>query len=61
MMETDILGGVQRGFHTVLVLNGGTRREDLQRYAYRPDLGVDSVADLSEILDALDVPVSLTA
>ena len=23
-METDILGGVQLGFHTVLVLSGGT-------------------------------------
>ena len=25
-METDILGGVQMGYHTVLVLTGGTRR-----------------------------------
>ena len=25
-METDILGGVQLGFHTVLVLSGGTKR-----------------------------------
>src|SRR5262252_4590979 len=32
-METDILGGVQLGFHTVLVLSGGTRPDDLQRYA----------------------------
>jgi NagD protein len=45
-METDILGGVQMGYHTVLVLSGGTRREDLARYAYRPDIVVDSVADL---------------
>src|SRR5579871_205319 len=27
-METDILGGVQLGFHTVLVLSGSTCRED---------------------------------
>jgi NagD protein len=45
-METDILGGVQMGYHTVLVLSGGTRREDLSRYAYRPDVVVDSIADL---------------
>lgn len=45
-METDILGGVNMGYRTVLVLSGGTRREDLQRFAYRPDLIVDSVADL---------------
>ena len=45
-METDILGGVQMGYRTVLVLSGGTRREDLARYAYRPDIVVDSIADL---------------
>jgi len=45
-METDILGGVQMGYRTVLVLSGGTRREDLARYAYRPDVVVDSLADL---------------
>jgi NagD protein len=46
-METDILGGVQLGFKTILVLSGGTRREDLDRYAYQPDMVVDSIADLS--------------
>ena len=45
-METDILGGVQMGYRTVLVLSGGTRREDLARYAYRPDVVVDSIVDL---------------
>jgi NagD protein len=45
-METDILGGVQLGFQTILVLSGGTRREDLDRYAYQPDRVVDSIADL---------------
>ncbi len=46
-METDILGGVQLGFKTVLVLSGGTQRDDLVRYAYRPDKVVESIADLS--------------
>jgi NagD protein len=45
-METDILGGVQLGFKTILVLSGGTRREDLAHYAYRPDKIVESIADL---------------
>jgi NagD protein len=45
-METDILGGVQLGFKTILVLSGGTRRDDLARYAYRPDMIVESIADL---------------
>ncbi|HUS40851.1 MAG: HAD-IIA family hydrolase [Pirellulales bacterium] len=47
-METDILGGVQMGYRTVLVLSGSTRREDLDGYAFRPDLIVNSVADLCE-------------
>ncbi len=50
-METDILGGVQLGFHTVLVLSGGTSREDLRRYAYRPDAVVDSLAELASQLE----------
>jgi NagD protein len=45
-METDILGGVQLGFKTILVLSGGTRREDLARYTYRPDMVVESIAEL---------------
>lgn len=45
-METDILGGPQVGCRTVLVLSGGTKRTDLIRYAYRPDVVVDSIADL---------------
>lgn len=50
-METDILGGVQLDYHTVLVLSGGTKQEDLPRYAYRPDLIVESLADLAEFLE----------
>src|SRR5262249_16839574 len=50
-METDILGGVQLGYHTVLVLSGGTRREDLSRYAYRPATVVESVAELADFLE----------
>lgn len=46
-METDILGGTQLGYKTVLVLSGGTNKHDLANYAYRPDLIVDSIADLA--------------
>lgn len=47
-METDILGGVQMGYRTVLVLSGGTQEHDLARFAYRPDVIVGSVAELCE-------------
>ena len=50
-METDILGGVQLGFHTVLVLSGGTSREDLKKFAYRPDVVVEHLADFADRLD----------
>jgi NagD protein len=53
-METDILGGVQLGYHTVLVLSGGTRREDLTRYAYRPEVVVESLAEFAELLTEHD-------
>ena len=53
-MDTDIVGGVQMGYRTILVLSGGTSRDDLVKYAYRPDIIVDSIADLlnSDILTA---------
>jgi NagD protein len=51
-METDILGAVQLGFHSVLVLSGGTSRQDLPRYAYRPDVVIDSLAEFVQTLDA---------
>jgi len=53
-METDILGGVQLGFHTVLVLSGGTGPELLPRFAYRPELVVEGLGDLADLLDRND-------
>jgi 5'-nucleotidase len=50
-METDILGGVQLGFHTILVLSGGSARDDLPHFAYGPEKVVDSVADLADFLE----------
>lgn len=53
-METDILGGVQMSYSTVLVLSGGTKQEDLPRFAYRPDVVLPSVAELIPHLDDLE-------
>jgi 5'-nucleotidase len=50
-METDILGGVQLGFHTILALSGGTSFEELGHYAYQPELVVESVATLADFLE----------
>ena len=47
-METDIVGGMQMGYRTILVLSGGTRTEDLEKFAYKPDVVVNSIADLCD-------------
>lgn len=44
-MDTDILGGIQLGYRTVLTLSGVSKSEDLEKYAYTPDLVVNSIAD----------------
>jgi NagD protein len=45
-MDTDIRGGVQMGYKTILVLSGITKKEELIRYAYKPDMVVDSVNEI---------------
>ncbi|CAN5301362.1 HAD-IIA family hydrolase [soil metagenome] len=46
-METDIRGGVQMGYKTILVLSGITKKEHLSRYAFKPDMVVESVKDIT--------------
>lgn len=53
-METDILGGIQLGMHTMLVLSGGTRADDLVRFAYRPEFVADSLANYADQLQQRD-------
>jgi NagD protein len=45
-MATDIIGGVQSGMETVLVLSGVTSSVQVPRYAYQPTRIVESVAEL---------------
>ena len=45
-MSTDIEGGVSVGFKTILTLSGMTKREQLVDYPFKPNLIVDSVADI---------------
>jgi len=47
-METDILGGIQMGYRTILVLSGSTKESDLAQHAYGPDLVLSSVAELAD-------------
>jgi NagD protein len=45
-MDTDIQGGVQMGYKTILVLSGVTKKEDVDRFAFKPDRIVGSVSDI---------------
>lgn len=45
-MDTDIQGGVQMGYKTILVLSGVSRKEDLNNYAFKPDMIVNSINDI---------------
>ncbi len=45
-MDTDIIAGVESGLRTILVLTGVHAREDVERYPYRPNWVLESVADI---------------
>ncbi len=45
-MDTDMVAGTESGLRTILVLTGVTKREQVERYPYRPTWVLDSVADI---------------
>lgn len=45
-MDTDIVAGIESGMETILVLTGVTKREDVERYPYRPTYILPSVAEI---------------
>jgi NagD protein len=47
-MDTDVVSGLEAGLHTVLVLTGSTRRDEAERFPYKPSRIVESIADLLE-------------
>jgi 4-nitrophenyl phosphatase len=48
--STDLEGGRAMGWTTILVLSGVTSREDLQSLATQPDIVLERLADLPELL-----------
>ena len=47
-MDTDIIAGIESEIETVLVLSGITRREDVEKFPYRPGLILDHVGQIAE-------------
>jgi len=53
-MDTDIQAGIEAGLHTILVMTGISDRVSVERYPFRPDEVIESVADL--LRSAADTP-----
>jgi len=45
-MDTDIVGGLEAGMRTMLVLSGVSDRDTVERFPYRPDFVFDSVGSI---------------
>jgi NagD protein len=45
-MDTDVISGMEAGMETILVLSGVTRREEIERFPFRPTHVLDSVAQI---------------
>ena len=45
-MDTDVVAGIEAGLHTVLVLTGISDLAEIERFPFRPDEILESVADL---------------
>ncbi len=49
-MDTDIIGGIEAGMNTALVLTGVSKNEDISTYPYQPDYVFSSLQELTETL-----------
>lgn len=45
-MDTDVVAGIEAGLHTVLVLTGIADDTEIQKYPFRPNEILNSIADL---------------
>src|SRR3546814_14616183 len=45
-MDTDVVAGIAAGLHTVLVMTGISDEAEINRYPFRPDEVLGSVAEL---------------
>ncbi len=46
-MVTDILGGTQMGYYTIMTLTGVSQRKHLAKYAYEPKMIIESIKELT--------------
>ncbi|MEO5876472.1 MAG: HAD-IIA family hydrolase [Streptosporangiaceae bacterium] len=49
-MDTDIVAGMEAGLETILVLSGVTKKDEIDRFPFRPSRIMESVADLVDLI-----------
>jgi NagD protein len=52
-METDIMGGMEAGMDTILMLSGVTCLADLKKFAFRPSFVMADLMELTRYLEHL--------
>lgn len=50
-MDTDVIGGLEAGMRTILVLTGSTRPEMVNSFPHRPTYVLDSIADVVPLVE----------
>ena len=51
-MDTDIIGGIEAGIETILVLSGVTTLEDMDRFPFKPDYVLGGLDELVQVIFA---------
>ncbi|MCC2318819.1 HAD-IIA family hydrolase [Cellulomonas chengniuliangii] len=49
-MDTDVVAGIEAGLQTFLVLTGSTSASDVEKFPFRPNHVVDSIANLVDLV-----------
>lgn len=49
-MDTDVIAGIEAGLDTILVLSGSTRRDQIERFPFRPGRVLESIADAIDLI-----------
>ena len=60
-MDTDVLGGLEAGMDTVLLLSGVTKSADVEQFCYRPThilRGLDEVMQIVNLNQPSSLPMT---
>jgi len=49
-MDTDVVAGIEAGLETILVLTGSTKADQIDRFPYRPNRIVNSIAEVIALI-----------